>query len=1461
MRIEDLSQAGSTHADGQQGPAAHDDYDVIQAGAHAPAHGNAISGAGTVSGIAGADALGAGHAVITAISGAGGTDSSLTAGHLDIAGKYGVIRIDSHGNYTYTPNAGSPDGVTDTFTYTLTDRLGAHDSAQLAIRIEGVRLDLANAEKIVAGPDGTITLPPGVQLSDIHVVGRDLVIDMPDGSHKIVVDGAVFVPHLVLGDVEVPPTNLAALLIDSEPQPAAGPPQSSGGNFAVPVGPLDPGVPLGDLIPPTELSYQPPEFRETYIPVRPDHIPTILIETPDNPAGVVNAVDSVDEAGLPASRGPGESAGTNASADSEMTTGTIVYTSPDTPNVITINGVAVTLVNQVIHGAYGDLTITSIAPGAIGYSYLLLDNTDNTSSVVTHDDFAIALTDSDGDVANATLTINIVDDVPTAVLDTNSVTEGATITVNAAAGVLVNDTFGADGKTVPAGGVVGVRAAGGDTTTAVTTGTGSTITGLYGTLTLNADGSYSYHATSNTITANQTDTFVYTIKDGDGDLSTTTLAINVANVTLAADNQTKTVNEAALDTTITGSDVAAGTVTGSNPSSTAETATGTLVVAGATSYAVVGSSTGSYGTLVLNANGTYAYTLTSPYDTNPDANNTTNTELARDVFSYTATDANGNTITGTISINIVDDVPTNFSPVDLIDQTGATATLQDNALVNDGNALVTRLINDADNNGVGENFMGADGFGSLTFTGGVNGAQLQSDGAVLLSSGGNPIYIFGWGTGVLTATTDATNSSAAAIVFTATLNANGGYGSASTYTLDFNQTVDDGSGFVFSSFSTAPAGQNQWIGLDSDGNAINLDNNNSPDVLITATAGGTINTSSSDIGSNNQWIDGGEGVRVDFVTDVRTGTGDEKVAQGYTFDGHYTVTDSSFQIIQGGPASVRIQAVLDSDSPPLTTLSGPPVQIDATSIVVTNGGVIVPPAGYTVYNMGDGSFVITGLDAGDKVTFDTNGVPFNAVVITSAADVLNTFTPAPADTFGGAHFSVGAFGFHTASSGHPIGLTLGVTATDADGDTSTGTINVTLTPVPVAPPVVLDTNHDGQINYLSTDAGVLYDMNHDGTLDHTAWVAPGDSILFRDADHNGTVSDSTEFVFGQDGMTDMEALHAQYGAQLDASDEDFTQFALWNDANSNGIVDAGEVQSLVAAGITSISLVSDGVAASAANGDVQVAGSSTFTYVNDNGQTVLGKVDDAAFAYKAGENDLELRLAGTANSGVVAAAVAAMGLAAGGAASHADSHADHGLDRAAEAGGLGQQAAAHASAATAAGGDYRSLIGSEHSVPANDSGQVAVSSAVHELSAQVDHSLNGDHGGPISQPAALLASAAAIVDTAQSMVNVAPVQLSAEVGAKALVASGNGGVQHGGEVAKVLADAVEHGGPSIDAVLANLPASGAAAALQALASHGGDAVPAWDNGHFGGFTPEVIALITTEAMVLHHDAVQPVVNG
>ena len=72
----------------------------------------------------------------------------------------------------------------------------------------------------------------------------------------------------------------------------------------------------------------------------------------------------------------------------------------------------------------------------------------------------------------------------------------------------------------------------------MTTGVDTNIAGLHGTLILQANGGYTYQSTANNITAATTDVFVYTVKDGDGDLSTTTLTINLANVTVDAPSDT-----------------------------------------------------------------------------------------------------------------------------------------------------------------------------------------------------------------------------------------------------------------------------------------------------------------------------------------------------------------------------------------------------------------------------------------------------------------------------------------------------------------------------------------------------------------------------------------------------------------------------------------------------------------------------------------------------------------------------------------------------------------------------------------------------------------------------------------------------------------------------------------------------------------------------------------------------------
>jgi T1SS-143 domain-containing protein len=275
--------------------------------------------------------------------------------------------------------------------------------------------------------------------------------------------------------------------------------------------------------------------------------------------------------------------------------------------------------------------------------------------------------------------------------------------------------------------VIGVRAENGDATTPVLSGVDAAIAGDFGTLTLHGDGSYSYQSNPNAVPPpGANDVFVYTIRDGDGDLSTTTLtiAVNDANLIAPADADV-IVDEAALDLAQDGADLAPGTVTGSLPGLTTETdATNQLNATGGSgtlTYALVGSPTGTYGTIQINANGSYVYTLRAPHD-NATVDDGVQTISGLENFNYSVTDSLGNTTTGTITVSMIDDVPSVAISAALADPTPLTDTVAEDGLNLSG---TISLVEGADQDGtLLVSLTGATG-GPLSFT--LNGiASTQS---------------------------------------------------------------------------------------------------------------------------------------------------------------------------------------------------------------------------------------------------------------------------------------------------------------------------------------------------------------------------------------------------------------------------------------------------------------------------------------------------------------------------------------------------------------------------------------------------------------------------------------------------------------------------------------------------------------------------------------------------------------
>ena len=156
---------------------------------------------------------------------------------------------------------------------------------------------------------------------------------------------------------------------------------------------------------------------------------------------------------------------------------------------------------------------------------------------------------------------------------------------------------------------------------------GTSVTGTYGTLTIGADGSYTYvadQAAADALDAGDSadDVFVYTLSDG---TATTTANITISvlgiNDDPAAVNDTDSVSEDGT-VTKTGSqddvlnddtdadDAAALTVTAIQPSggSSSNVSSGTTYDSSGTSV------TGTYGTLIIGADGSYTYTADQSAD-------------------------------------------------------------------------------------------------------------------------------------------------------------------------------------------------------------------------------------------------------------------------------------------------------------------------------------------------------------------------------------------------------------------------------------------------------------------------------------------------------------------------------------------------------------------------------------------------------------------------------------------------------------------------------------------------------------------------------------------------------------------------------------------------------------------------------------------------------------------------------
>ncbi|WP_193370770.1 DUF5801 repeats-in-toxin domain-containing protein [Pelagibius marinus] len=394
----------------------------------------------------------------------------------------------------------------------------------------------------------------------------------------------------------------------------------------------------------------------------------------------------------------------------------------------------------------------------------------------------------------------------------------------------------------------------------------------------------------------------------------------------------------------------------------------------------------------------------------------------------------------TFVINVIDDIPENIDP-------------EDGLVANSSSGFFVGDLDLAAN-------VGADEEGDVVFNVGLDGTLLEdASNTQLFTQDGDlaiTLLVLDDGHRLLATTNPGDPSDTGAWVFEAVLEPG-----TDSYSITMYQAIDDGSGVTFEDFSDAPAGNNSWVGIDDPRSGTPEDENE--DLLFTGLQPDedgvdpdTVNTSNFGVGTNSQSIGVGDGLRLDYVSNINIVGGDPKVLDTLTYDGHYTVNDASFSIIQtGGNASNTVDtqiSVFDADDDQgnaWNTADDP--KDDITRIIVfdetdtevdtwifadgdsgsTTDGITVTWDGGTLA----GDVLVEGLLVGYEV-FVTTDDGFNRM------EILNVTSGGEAnDTF-----DLGGFEIDSQVSGSPIDLTFDLDVEDEDGDTSDGQLDFTVLP-------------------------------------------------------------------------------------------------------------------------------------------------------------------------------------------------------------------------------------------------------------------------------------------------------------------------------------------------------------------------------------------------------------------------------
>lgn len=130
--------------------------------------------------------------------------------------------------------------------------------------------------------------------------------------------------------------------------------------------------------------------------------------------------------------------------------------------------------------------------------------------------------------------------------------------------------------------------------------------------------------------------------------------------------------------------------------------------------------------------------------------------------------------------------------------------------------------------------------------------------------------------------------------------------------------------------------------------------------------------------------------------------------------------------------------------------------------------------------------------------------------------------------------------------------------------------------------LVLDLKNDAAVGTTAINAFTYFDHDGDGFAEQTGWAAHTGGLLVMDRNGSGTIDSGAELFgsytrlangnFASNSFVALAELDSNNDGVIDANDPGFASLRVWQDANLDGVVQAGELLTLAELGIKSISL-------------------------------------------------------------------------------------------------------------------------------------------------------------------------------------------------------------------------------------------------------------------------------------------------